>query len=69
MCYGPGVAEADVARLFDPFFTTKKQGEGTGIGLTMCRSILEAHGGGIVYRPNPGGGAAFVVRLPVDPAA
>lgn len=66
---GPGVAEADVARLFEPFFTTKKQGEGTGIGLTMCRSILEAHGGSIVYRPNPGGGAVFAVRLPVDPGA
>jgi PAS domain S-box-containing protein len=63
---GPGVPEALRERVFDPFFTTKPDGEGTGVGLALCRTIAKAHGGSIAVREAEGGGADFVVRLPVQ---
>jgi two-component system NtrC family sensor kinase len=51
-------------RIFDPFFTTKREGEGSGVGLGLCRTIAKAHGGSIAVEETPGGGATFVVRLP-----
>ena len=66
---GPGVPEALRGRIFEPFFTTKPEGVGTGIGLSGCRGIVEAHGGRIAIEDRPaGGGAAFVVTLPADAA-
>jgi len=62
---GPGVSPEIAARIFDPYFTTKAAGVGTGIGLSISRSIIEAHGGELVLRDRPGGGAVFEVRLPV----
>lgn len=62
---GPGVPPALRGRIFDPFFTTKPDGEGTGVGLALCRTIARAHGGGIEVEDTPGGGATFVVRLPL----
>jgi two-component system NtrC family sensor kinase len=62
---GPGVPEELRERVFDPFFTTKRDGEGTGVGLALCRTIAKAHGGGIAVEATPGGGATFVVRLPL----
>jgi two-component system sensor histidine kinase DctS len=59
---GKGVAPEAVQQLFTPFFTTKS--EGMGLGLSLCRSVIEQHGGQLVYRDRPGGGSTFVFDLP-----
>ncbi len=62
---GPGLPEAVQARLFEPFFTTKPVGEGTGLGLWLCWSIVvERHGGRIWAEPGREGGTCLVVELP-----
>jgi signal transduction histidine kinase len=62
---GPGIPSAAFDKIFDPFFTTKITG--TGLGLVVVRSIIEAHGGSIVAEPSPGAGAAFRLSLPAAP--
>ena len=61
---GKGIAPAHVKRLFEPFFTTKAPGEGTGLGLSLSRNIVLAHGGAIDVESELGVGATFTVRLP-----
>ena len=60
---GPGLAEASVRRIFTPFFSTKP--EGMGVGLTISRSIVEAHGGRLDLARNASDGATFEVELPI----
>ncbi len=62
---GPGVPPALAERVFEPFFTTKPAGQGTGLGLSICQGIVQAHGGHIRVATTPGGGATFVVELPL----
>ena len=62
---GPGVPLNIRERIFEPFFTTKSAGEGTGIGLSLCLSIVRSHVGAITVADRPGGGAMFTVRLPL----
>ena len=62
---GPGVAEANLARIFDPFYTTKPVGKGTGLGLSICYGIIKKIGGDIEVQSVKGQGAAFFVRLPL----
>jgi signal transduction histidine kinase len=64
---GPGVAQAVRGRLFEPFATTKEPGVGTGLGLAVCRGLVEAVGGTIVLDESYLEGARFVVELPVAP--
>jgi two-component system sensor kinase FixL len=63
---GPGLAPEITDRLFQPFVTTKPWG--LGIGLSICRSIVDAHGGRLWASDNPGGGTIFRVRLPLSAA-
>jgi signal transduction histidine kinase len=62
---GPGVPAELRERIFTPFFTTKPEGEGTGLGLYICRNIVIEHGGTLLVDDAPGGGARFFMRLPV----
>jgi signal transduction histidine kinase len=61
---GPGVSDAVRERLFEPFVTTKDVGKGTGLGLAVCRGLVEAVGGSIALDLGYSAGARFVVRLP-----
>lgn len=60
---GSGIAEEIRDRIFDPFFSTKPRGEGTGLGLTLCRQLIEEHGGSIDVESS-GGGGRFRIVLP-----
>ena len=59
---GPGFPPKDVNRIFDPFFTTKSHG--MGMGLSICRSLVEAHNGQLSARPGAENGAVFEMTLP-----
>jgi signal transduction histidine kinase len=61
---GPGIAEEQLPRLFDSFFTTKARG--MGLGLSVSRSIVEAHGGRLSAENHVGGGALFRIALPAS---
>jgi signal transduction histidine kinase len=59
---GTGLDPKDVEHIFDPFFTTKS--EGMGLGLSISRTIIEAHGGMLWAKPNEGKGATMQFILP-----
>ncbi|BAH39233.1 MAG TPA: HAMP domain-containing protein [Gemmatimonas aurantiaca] len=65
---GPGVEREDAERVFDRFYQTAAgravSGRGTGLGLTICREVVHAHGGHIAVLARDGGGSVFVVKLP-----
>jgi signal transduction histidine kinase len=69
---GPGIPNDEQRRVFDPFFRGKRalqdQIHGTGLGLTLVKEIVEAHGGTIAVHSGPGKGTEFVVRIPAAPA-
>jgi signal transduction histidine kinase len=62
---GPGVPADLRTRIFEPFFTTRDVGKGAGLGLTVAYDIVTAHGGTIEVEDTPGGGATFVLQLPI----
>ncbi len=66
---GTGIPPEVQDRIFEPFFTTKPDGEGTGLGLTICRDIIHDHGGTIEVTSIPGRGTTFRILLPAgDPS-
>jgi two-component system, NtrC family, sensor kinase len=60
---GPGIPPEKLARVFEPFVSTK--GKGMGLGLAICREIVEAHAGRLEVESTPGTGTTFTIRLPV----
>jgi PAS domain S-box-containing protein len=64
---GPGIPPDIHPRVFEPFFTTKPPGQGTGLGLSLCKGIVEGHGGTITIASPAGRGATVRVELPVEP--
>jgi two-component system sensor histidine kinase KdpD len=70
--HGPGIPVPERERVFDQFYRLKGGGrrpEGTGMGLAICRGIVQAHGGALRVETTPGGGATFVLSLPVSPVS
>ncbi|MGJ7512518.1 sensor histidine kinase [Variovorax sp. GT1P44] len=63
---GPGIADGDLERVFASFYSTKSSG--LGVGLAICRRLIETHGGNLWASHNPGGGAVFSFSIPVPPA-
>ena len=67
---GPGIEKKNINRIFEPFFTTKSNG--TGMGLSICRSVVESHGGQLMASHGHPHGAVFQIVLPLqegDPGA
>jgi len=60
---GVGIPERNMGKLFNPFFTTKAKGQ--GLGLPVCKRLVEAHDGRITVESKPGEGSTFTVKLPI----
>jgi signal transduction histidine kinase len=65
---GPGIAVSETESVFAPFHRPASDVLGAGLGLALSRAILRAHGGDLRVGPRPGGGAAFRVTIPWEPA-
>src|SRR3954468_6219317 len=63
---GDGILPENLAKIFDPFFTTKSEGKGVGLGLAVSYGIIQAHGGEIEVKSQPGEGTTFTVSLPIE---
>lgn len=64
---GSGITPEAMSMIFEPFYTTKE--DGTGLGLAISHSIIQQHGGSITARNAPGGGATFIISLPLAPGS
>jgi signal transduction histidine kinase len=65
--HGCSIPEETHEQIFEPFFTTKKKG--MGLGLSVCRTIIDAHGGKLWATNNPDRGVTFHLRLPIEASA
>ena len=61
---GPGIPQNIIDKIFDPFFTTKRQGEGSGLGLDICKKIIQKHHGSISVESQPGR-TTFTIEFPI----
>jgi signal transduction histidine kinase len=66
---GAGISAAHQAKLFEPFFTTKPVGQGTGLGLSVARQIIQLHGGTLRLANRAEGGARVTIRIPLTTKA
>jgi signal transduction histidine kinase len=64
---GLGIDASDQMKIFEPFFSKKMPGQGTGLGLFICKSILSNWGGGITVESRIGQGANFTLWIPIPP--
>jgi len=64
---GTGIKAEDLEKIFEPFFSTKAKGEGTGLGLSLTRRLVEANNGRIEVQSSPGKGSTFTLFLPAAP--
>jgi signal transduction histidine kinase len=62
---GPGISQANMARVFEPFFTTKEPGKGTGLGLAIAKNFVTEHGGSIRIESDAGQGTTAYIELPL----
>ncbi|HAY23292.1 MAG TPA: PAS domain-containing sensor histidine kinase, partial [Desulfobacterales bacterium] len=62
---GHGIEPSDLNNIFDPFYTTAPVGQGSGLGLSICYSIIKQHFGAITVDSQKGEGSTFVVKLPI----
>jgi two-component system NtrC family sensor kinase len=63
---GPGIDPAVRDKIFEPFFTTKPPGKGTGLGLSVVYGVVQRHGGSVEVESPSGGGATFIIKLPLE---
>jgi signal transduction histidine kinase len=68
---GPGIPPAELSRIFDPFYTTRNNKRGMGMGLKICRDIVEAHGGRLRLESDGQHGTRVIIQMPASdrPAA
>lgn len=64
---GTGISEENLGKIFEPFFTTKPKGEGTGLGLPLCKKLVEANNGKIEITTSAGQGSTFKLLFPLVP--
>jgi two-component system, NtrC family, sensor kinase len=64
--HGPGIAPDIIGKIFEPFFSTKAPDQGSGIGLSVSRSIIEGYAGGLTAESEEGKGARVTIRLPIE---
>lgn len=61
---GGGIPDNIIEKIFDKYFSTKSQSDGTGLGLDMCKTIIESHNHGKLYATNTDNGVCFTIKLP-----
>ncbi len=63
---GIGIRDEDLEKIFEPFFTTKEKEQGTGLGLSLCKRLIEANAGKIEVKSTVGEGTTFTIMIPIN---